>query len=151
MDPRNTQSDDLVFTDPGAIDCVLAAGDASELADLRKWCAALAEDAYGQIFIETSAVTQIEAIDAPPGVGITWICRDRNPLCAERCLRAGDALANAVDGWVDEWLRADSSSGRRVTLWAGARSNTAMRDFWDRLEVEFTGMQPQRSAHTTRT
>lgn len=148
MDSRNTHSDDLVFTDPGAISCVLAAGDTSDLAELRAWCAGLAEDAYGQVFIETSAVTQIETLDAPPGVGVTWICRDRNPLCAERCLRAGDALASAVDGWIDEWLRADSSTGRNVTLWTGARSNTAMCDYWDRLEAEFAAEREQRSAIT---
>lgn len=119
-------------------DCVLAAGDAGDLPGIRAWCAALPEDAYGQVFIEVFAPIQIEEINAPEGVNLTWICRERlrestRPgLGIPRC----QALVNAVDAWLDEWYRSEHGPERHFTIYMGARGSSIMRSYWRGVEAE---------------
>jgi hypothetical protein len=47
----------------------------------------------------------------------------------------GQTLADAVDAWLSEWIRADPHSWHFM-LWMGARSSSVMRSFWRRVEAE---------------
>jgi len=123
--------DDFIFICPTYLECVLAAGDAGDIGRLRDWLAALPRKSYGRVFIEVDSPMQIQLLEAPPGVGITWI--ERKPSEA-----SGAALMRAVEGWLDEWLRGDPLSGRYVHLWTGARDNFAVTEYWNRLETELS-------------
>lgn len=149
MASSETPADSFVFIDPSYLECVLAAGDASDLPALREWCAQLPEGSYGQVFIEVFSPIQIEPLDTPRRVGVTWICREYvNPgPRAGVSIPRGQALATAVDAWLDEWLRADPASGRSFTMWKGGRSTPVMCDFWTRIENELAGI---RSAYQPR-
>lgn len=119
-------------------DCVLAAGDASDLPGLREWCAALPDDSYGRVFVEVFSPIQIERLEAPAGVAVTWICRERlrestRPgVGIARC----QALSEAVDAWLDEWYRSEFGPELHFTIWMGARSSSIMRGFWKGVENE---------------
>ena len=127
-------------------DCVLAAGDAGDFQGIRAWCAALPEDAYGQIFIEVFSPIQIESLDAPTGVSVTWICREQRRgstlpgLGAAHC----EALMHAVDGWLDEWYRAEHGPERHFTIYMGARGSSIMRSYWRGVEAEVAEAWAQR-------
>ena len=145
MDPRNTQSPALVLFDTQPIDCILAAGEAEDLDEMRAWLKQLPSDTYGQVFIEAASAAQIETLEAPATVAVSWVLRDRPhhmPQAAGDCtIRAGQALSRAVDAWLDEWLRAESRSQRNFVLWLGAKSNPIMCEFWGRIESEFAAVQ----------
>jgi hypothetical protein len=85
----------------------------------------------------------------PVDVNVTFIMRDRphhRPHPAGDCtIRSGQALARAVDAWLDEWVRAESTAARSFMLWVGARSNPIMCEYWGRIENEFTAIRPTNS------
>ena len=143
VDCNDPSSDALIAFDPQRLDCVLAAGDVGDLEQLRAWCASLRPDSYGQIFIEVFAPFQIEQFDAPRNIGVTWICRERlRPSTRPGVgIPRGKALADAVDAWLDEWLRVEPES-RHFTLWMGAHSSSIMRSFWARIEREVSELWP---------
>lgn len=122
--------------DPAGIDCVLAAGDASDLTELRAWLGGLPENAYGRVFIEVFAEMQIEDLPTPANVGVTWLCREQRETSPRPGLgrRRGEALADAVDAWFDEWLWADSEAVRNIQLWMGARTSSVMQSYWAALD-----------------
>ncbi|RGE23259.1 SIP domain-containing protein [Leucobacter sp. wl10] len=122
--------------DPAGVDCVLAAGDASDLTELREWLRRLPEESYGQVFIEVFAEMQIEPLPVPPHVGVTWLCREQREMSPRPGAgrRRGEALAGAVDAWFDEWLWADSEAVRNIQLWMGARTSSVMQSYWAGLD-----------------
>lgn len=122
--------------DPDGLDCVLAAGDITDLPELRSWLAGLPEEAYGQVFIEVFAEMQVEPLPVPPHVGVTWLCRERREASPRPGIgrRRGDALAAAVEGWFAEWLWADSQAIRNIELWMGARTSSVMQSYWTQLD-----------------
>ncbi|MBS3183092.1 MULTISPECIES: SIP domain-containing protein [Leucobacter] len=131
--------------DPEGIDCVLAAGDASDLPQLGEWLRGLPETAYGRVFVEVFSEIQIEDLPAPPNVGVTWLCREQREQSTRPGLgrRRGEALAGAVDAWFDEWLWADGEAVRNIQLWMGARTSSVMQTYWmgldRRLEKRWPG------------
>jgi len=143
FEPENSEA--VTVVDPDGIDCVLAAGDASDLREIRDWLRQLPDTAYGQVFIEVFSEIQIEALPLPPHVGVTWLCRERREESPRPGIgrRRGEALANAVDAWFDEWLWADSETGRSFQLWMGARTSSVMQSYWmgldRRLEKRWPG------------
>ncbi|UOQ58830.1 SIP domain-containing protein [Leucobacter allii] len=122
--------------DPDGIDCVLAAGDVSDLPELRGWLAGLPETAYGRVFIEVFAEMQIEPLPVPPHVGVTWLCREQREASPRPGVgrRRGEALAGAVEAWFQEWLWADSEAVRNIQLWMGARTSSVMQSYWAQLD-----------------
>lgn len=123
--------------EPGHLDCVLAAGDISDLPGLRAWCASLPRHSYGQIFIEVFTPFQIQPLDTPHHVGVTWLCREERRPSTRPGIGTprGQILADAVDAWLSEWIRADPHSWHFM-LWMGARSSSVMRSFWRRIETK---------------
>lgn len=77
---------------------VLIAGDAHDLPVIRELAAALPDDAYGQILIETPLGSGSPAVTAPERVAIQWL-----PQAAD-CALPGQRLADALAGWAGEWL-----------------------------------------------
>ncbi|MFV0434830.1 MAG: SIP domain-containing protein [Leucobacter sp.] len=131
QDPR-----DFIFICPSYLDCVLAAGDAGDIEVLRDWCAALPRKSYGKVFIEIDSPMQIQLLETPPGVGVTWIERNSTASPTGETPKHGEALMRAVEGWLDEWVRGDPLSGRNVRLWSGARGSSEVSEHWDRIEEE---------------
>ncbi len=129
--PAESGQGDFIFICPSYLECVLAAGDAGDIAALRDWLAALPRKSYGRVFIEVDSPMQTQLLETPPGVGITWV--ERRPAEA-----SGAALMRAVEGWLDEWLRGDPLSGRYVHLWSGARSTPEVAEHWNRIETELS-------------
>ncbi|GAB2754920.1 hypothetical protein GCM10027273_37180 [Nocardioides pakistanensis] len=121
---------DFIFICPSYLECVLAAGDASDIESLRDWCADLPRKSYGRVFIEVESAEQIQPLAAPPGVGITWLVQE------SRAALTGELLMNAVEAWLDEWVRGDPLSGRYVHLWTGARDSREVTDHWGRIRSE---------------
>lgn len=125
-----SNASDFIFICPSYLECVLAAGDSNDIAVLRDWCAALPRKSYGRVFIEVDSPAQIQPFETPPGVGITWLLRK-----APEAL-VGESLMDAVNAWLDEWVRGDPLSGRYVHLWTGVRSSSEVTAQWDRIEAE---------------
>lgn len=123
-------SSDFIFICPSHLECVLAAGDAGDISALRDWCASLPRKSYGRVFIEVDSPAQIEHLDAPPGVGITWLVQE------ELAAFTGERLMDAVNAWLDEWVRADPLSGRYVHLWSGARDSHEVTAHWELIRAE---------------
>ncbi len=126
----------VTVVDPAGIDCVLAAGDASDLPALRTWLRALPESSYGQVFVEVFSPIQIADLPLPKHVGVTWLCREEREESPRPGVgrRRGEALAAAVDAWLDEWLWADSEAVRNIQLWTGARTSPVMQNYWTALD-----------------
>lgn len=130
----------LVLDTTDRIECILAAGDVSDLPEIKTWCETLPAQSYGQVFIEVFSPIQIQTIAVPPGVSITWICREllRSSILPGECLPRGEALVTAVDAWLSEWYRAEYGAERTFSMWMGARSNEIVHDYWTRLERQIT-------------
>ena len=97
----------------GPLEHVLVAGDLDDLTAITALLAMLPAHAYGQVYVETPADTELPALAAPARVTVTRLAR---PLDAER----GVQLAGAVAGWVAEWVPDEPVYERLVTLWIGA-------------------------------
>ncbi|MGR4010275.1 SIP domain-containing protein [Leucobacter sp. 1207-22] len=141
--------DPFLAHEPEHVHYVLAAGDAGDLGGLQAWCNDLPPGSYGQIFIEVFAPIQIEPFPTPPGIAVTWICREslRPSPRPGIGIPRGQALADAVDAWFDEWLRATPTNGAHFLLWAGARSSSIMQSYWHRLEVELNALWAHEPHH----
>lgn len=103
----------------------LIAGDAGDLPAIRGLLADLPPDAYGQVFIEVFGAIQLERLDAPSGMTVTWLCRDVRR--SEERLGAGAAkgepLVRAIEAWLDEWVRVDPDGCSDAMLWIGCNAN----------------------------
>jgi NADPH-dependent ferric siderophore reductase len=72
---------------------------------------------YGQVVIEIASAIQIQRIDAPQGMSVTWLRRDADGT-ARRMAPRGELIVRAVGAWFDEWMFEDSSSHPRM-VWIG--------------------------------
>ncbi|WP_427869731.1 SIP domain-containing protein [Leucobacter luti] len=135
FDPAE-RPDAVTVVDPAGLDCVVAAGDISDLPSLREWLAGLPAETYGRVFIEVFSEIQVEPVEAPEGVGVTWLCREQREPSPRPGIgrRRGEALAGAVEAWFDEWLWADAENVRHIELWMGARTSSVMQSYWKKLE-----------------
>lgn len=119
-------ADRTSVAEPAGIDCVLAAGDVSEAAEIAAWLGELPESAYGMVFIEMPADSGLsvdpELLRGPERVSVT--CLSGVPG------EPGAALAGAVGAWLDEWLWAESQIVRNFDLWTGSEECEAMQGLW---------------------
>jgi NADPH-dependent ferric siderophore reductase len=110
---------------------VLLAGDGADLRDLRALLAILPVDAYGQVYVEVASAVQIERLEVPARVAVTWLERERETSSAVR----GALLTTAVDAWIDEWMPAGVRNDGRIA-WIGCaaapRIATRYRTLQDR-------------------
>lgn len=145
VDARNFEErtfEALALDAADRIDCVLAAGNLTDLPGLRAWCEALPEQSYGQVFIEVFSPIQIETLHTPAGVSVTWICREllRPSALPGAGMKIGpargEALVTAVDAWLNEWYRPESGTERHFKMWMGARGNEVVHSFWQGVEQE---------------
>lgn len=128
----------LVLDTVDRIDCVMAAGDITDIPAIKTWCESLPAQSYGQVFIEVFSPIQIEPITAPAGVGVTWICRELlGPSTLPGVgIARGEGLVTAVDAWLSEWHRAEYGAERHFSMWMGARSNEIVHAYWKSLEQQ---------------
>lgn len=108
----------------------MAAGDIDDLPALREWCASLPRKSYGHVFLEVDSAAQVDTLETPPGVGVTWLVREAGVDLG------GLRLMNATNAWLDEWVRADPLSGRFVHLWTGSRTSAEVNAQWERIRAE---------------
>lgn len=76
---------------------VLIAGDERDLPVIIELAAALPDDAYGQILLETPAAPSAPSIPAPDRVSVQWL-----PRQVGNC--PGHRLADSLSAWAHEWL-----------------------------------------------
>jgi len=83
---------------------ILLAGDETSVLAIRTIVQMLPESARGQIFIEVSRAADIQMVETPELVTVTWLARESrsgNPGTSESC-QPGQALDRAVRAWVSE-------------------------------------------------
>lgn len=91
----------------GPVDHILIAGQIDDLPCIRAALAILAADSYGQVFIEAPADTPLDLV-SPFRVSIHRV--------DEGC------LADAIEGWVGEWVPDETDPHRRVAVWVGSHA-----------------------------
>jgi len=97
----------------GPLEHVLVAGDLADTASMSALLACLPAHAYGQVYVEVPAGTELVELAAPPRVSVNLLTRDPDA-------EPGRLLAAAVAGWVGEWAPEQPDAARAVTLWVGA-------------------------------
>ncbi len=98
----------------------LVTADESSLTELEVVLATLPLCSTGRVFVEVPDATAVVALDAPPRMTVTWLCRDARtgaPGTGRGC-GSGQALARAVNAWADEML-CDDACETTVTLLGG--------------------------------
>lgn len=98
----------------------LVTADEKSLVDLEMFLTTLPLCASGRIFIEVPTAADIQVIDAPARMTVTWLARaDRSgaPGSGRSCA-PGQALARATCAWADEML-CDDEVSTQVTLLGG--------------------------------
>ncbi|WP_177232052.1 SIP domain-containing protein [Agromyces sp. CF514] len=114
---------------------VLMAGDTGDVAAIRSRLADCDPNATGLVFIEAFNAVQIVPIEAPTGIGVHWVFRERpQGTVAPR----GQSLVAAVDAWLDEWMRPEG--GVEISIWLGARSSDVVATFASRLDRELAAI-----------
>ncbi len=92
------------------VDHVLIAGHVDDLDAIRAELTLLSADAYGQVFVEAPTHEPLFLI-TPPRVTIHRI----DPQFG--------SLADAIAGWVDEWIPEQPDPQRSVSFWISARAS----------------------------
>lgn len=98
----------------------LVTADEKSLVDLELFLSTLPLCASGRIFIEVPTAADIQVIDAPARMTVTWLARaDRSgtPGSGRSCAQ-GQALARATCAWADEMM-CDDEIVTQVTLLGG--------------------------------
>ena len=118
----------------------LFVGDGHDLAAIEGMLHRMPVAAYGQVFIEVASEIQIRAIDAPPGIGVTWLCRDRPRGFDEPILPRGELAARALTAWIVEWMPEQHADvAEPFVMWIGAttspRMSAAYADLSDRRDA----------------
>jgi len=109
------------------LDHVLIAGDVTELDSIRALLALLPEQAYGQVYVESTAADVQATLLAPPRVTVSHLVRAEHHVI-------GEALSSAVDCWVAEWMPDDPQPEREIAIWAGGTVTAGVPTLGARLE-----------------
>lgn len=91
---------------PQTADRILIAGDESALESIREITAGLHPKTRGQVFVEVASAADIQPIQGPGRVSITWLVRDR-----------GQSLRRSVDAWLSEMLPVSVFTESTVYAW----------------------------------
>lgn len=98
----------------------LVTADETSLVDLEMFLSTLPLCASGRVFIEVPSTDDIQAIEAPARMTVTWLARGSRsgaPGSGRSCA-PGQALARATCAWADEMLCGDEFE-TTVTLLGG--------------------------------
>lgn len=87
------------------VDHVLIAGRVADLACVRAAVAMLPADAYGQVYVQAPAGTDLD-LCAPARITVHRVDETAS-------------LSDAVDAWVAEWIPEERDPKRRTMLWIG--------------------------------
>lgn len=102
----------------------LLVGGGADVAALRGIVARLPVNAYGQVLIEVASELHVEDWPAPPGVTVSWLCRDRSFASMGRAAQQGELVARAVTAWVAEWMpEEEEEHAAPYVLWLGCAAN----------------------------
>lgn len=111
----------------GPLEHVLIAGSDDELSAIEALLHLLPPTTYGQVLVETARSDALPSLSVPPRIGVS-----RLELGAADA--PGDRLADAVTGWLAEWMPEDPDPHRAVTVWVG-------RSARDRVDVVGTTLE----------
>lgn len=127
----------------GRPDAWLLAGDETAVPAIRRFAAAMDDDAVGRIAIEVPDAAHDLAVAAPPGVEVVQLHRGERPAGEE----LGDWLdaldvEERPDGCVFGFVAAEQSvvrSGRALLLdrWTGDPAATVVKGYWKRGTAEY--------------
>jgi len=95
---------------------ILVAGGFDELPAIEALLFLLPETTYGQVLVETPADVDLPALSGPVRVTVTKLARARDD-------EPGALLADAVHGWLAEWMPDEPESGRAFTIWVGGAAH----------------------------
>ena len=130
-------------------DRVFIAGDRADLAAIQQVLAVLADDAYGQVYIEVLDEREIGELTAPARVTVTWLPRVTRPSAMRPLAFAahGEALSAAIAGWVGEWMPAtahpaegSARASDQTVMWIGCAGSAHMAALYDVLQARFASL-----------
>jgi len=119
-DPHAPQWEDI----HGAI---LLAGDANDIPEMVDIAWRLPGCASVTMFIEAATPVQVQHVDVPENVGVTWLVRGA-PGISHPAGRGGARLGMAVHAWCAEWACPSADPDRELpipcTAWLGPRTSS---------------------------
>lgn len=111
--------------DPGWDDidgAVLFAGDIDDLAAITEAASRIPCTTLVTVLIEVGSPVQVQWLDLPPHVSMTWLVRG-DPGISHPAGGRGARLGLAVHGWCAEWACSDPSVAVHCTVWLGPRTS----------------------------
>ncbi|WP_433928887.1 SIP domain-containing protein [Curtobacterium flaccumfaciens] len=124
---------------------ILIAGGAEDLVEIHRQLEELAENTYGQVFVEVALDEQIRILPAPPRVTVTWLVRSARSSAVAPLVFAdhGEALAHALTGWAAEWCVTGCEP--RTSVWIGCADSPWIERARSMVQLELTdaGQQVQ--------
>jgi len=106
---------------------VLVAGDVAELESITALLALLPDNAYGQVYVESSGTDDVPAVPAPPRVTVSHVVRAEHHA-------TGELLSEAVACWLAEWMPDEPQPERLISIWAGTTVTGGVPTLGARLE-----------------
>lgn len=101
----------------GPLQHILVAGSFDELPAIEALLLLLPDTTYGQVLVETPAQLELPILAKPPRVTVARLDRAQDD-------EPGALLADAVHGWLAEWMPDEPDPTRDHTVWVGG----AVRD-----------------------
>jgi NADPH-dependent ferric siderophore reductase len=103
---------------------VLYVGDSADIPAIRQRLAELPSDAYGQVYLEVATRIQIQRWATPPGVSVTWLCRDRTSSVLGHLVPRGERAVRAASAWIAEWMPEQAGEGvPEIQMWIGCAAS----------------------------
>jgi len=103
------------------------AGSGDELPAIEAVLFLLPETTYGQVLVETAADVDLPALARPARVTVTRLARAHDD-------EPGALLADAVHGWLAEWMPDEPDPARVCTLWVGGTARDRVNPAGAQLE-----------------
>ena len=102
-------------------DHFVLAGVAGDVPVLNRLLAALPDDGYGQVFLESTGPILLRGWPGPAGMMPLSVRQDLAPASGGRLPGPGEVLADALRAWAVEWLPpVGHPDPLPYTLWIGA-------------------------------
>jgi NADPH-dependent ferric siderophore reductase len=100
---------------PGVDDRILLAGDDSVLPCIRTILMTLDRKTRGQVFIEVQSDAEVQHLEAPYRMAVTWLVRDR-----------GQSLTRSTEAWLSEMLPVSGVDDFQVYAWIAGTGKARM-------------------------